>query len=326
MAEYPLAPWVGQPANPSANYATGFQLGVHLGAQQAAHAFQAQQMAQQQQRIAMEAQKQELDNAYQAQLLNLKVGEMARQHQAQQMFSTRVAMGEDPSRVLMELAPALGESPSAILRDQRLRDQARESMAFRNANMQRLIAGQQAREQRSDLTAQLAREREDRVAAQAKERLDLEKQSIADRKSLAAQRARQTAEKALLQDPAYLKLQADLNTSTRLLNERIAKGRGMFGLGDKKTLDSEVDALTKRVANSEKAIKDYRDRVITSTPPAAFVNPVQNETTEEDQGVGDDDMPDVSVKRVKVRSPEGKTGTLPENQIEEAIKAGYTRI
>lgn len=334
MPEYIAPSWVGRPADPALHYGQGFQMGVHLGAQQAAQAFQQQQLAQQQQRMALAQQQQEFENQMQAQVLSLKVGEMARQHQASQMFQQRVAMGEDPTRVLMELAPALGESPAGIIRAQQARDNARAMMDFRQSNMARLIESGQARQQ--EAAARLAEskakdvaaaEKEARVAKQSQQRIELQKASQ-------AQRARQAAEKQLEQNAAYLKLQADLSTATRLLNERISKGKGLLGLGSQQTLDKEVDALTKKVAEKELAIKRFHDQFVDAHPPAAFT-PLGGELGEgedEGEGVGDNTLPDVTPKatqtqeRVRMKAPNGKTGTLPSDQVEAAIAQGWTRL
>lgn len=146
MPGYSIPPWIGQPADPAAHFAQGYQIGAHVGAQQAAHLFQQQQLAQQQQRIAMQQQQQEYENQMQAQVLNLKASEAARQHQAAAAYQARVASGEDPSRVLMDMAPMLGESAGSVLHDQRMRDQTAALQNYRLQNMQRLIGSSQSRQ------------------------------------------------------------------------------------------------------------------------------------------------------------------------------------
>lgn len=133
-----IPPWVGQPADPAAHYAQGYQIGVHVGAQQAAQAFQQQQLALQQRKELMAQQQQAVEDEMNTQVLNLKAAETARKFQANQEFRARVGAGEDPASVLMQLAPDLGESPAAILHNQALRDQQRAMMDFREANAQRL--------------------------------------------------------------------------------------------------------------------------------------------------------------------------------------------
>lgn len=107
--------WVGTPADPAAHYATGVQIGMRLGAQQAAQMFQQQQLELQRQHQLMAAQQQEVENQYNTQVLNLKASEMARRHQANQEFRVRVSRGEDPSNVLMQLAPDMGEDPTKLI-------------------------------------------------------------------------------------------------------------------------------------------------------------------------------------------------------------------
>lgn len=162
MPGYSIPPWIGQPADPAAHFAQGYQIGAHVGAQQAAHLFQQQQLAQQQQRIAMQQQQQEYENQMQAQVLNLKVSEAARQHQAAAAYQARVASGEDPSRVLMDMAPMLGESAGSVLHDQRMRDQTAALQNYRLQNMQRLIGASEARQRRD---AAMLEERQKRDVA-----------------------------------------------------------------------------------------------------------------------------------------------------------------
>lgn len=133
-----IPPWIAQPADPAAHYAQGYSIGVHAGAQQAAQMFQAQQQALAERRQLMAEQQQMVEDQMNEQVLNLKAAETARKFQANQMFRARVASGEDPSRVLMELAPDLGESPASILHNQAIREQQRAMMGFREANAQRL--------------------------------------------------------------------------------------------------------------------------------------------------------------------------------------------
>lgn len=177
MPQYAIPPWVGQPADPAAHFAQGYQIGVHTGAQQAAQAFQQQQLAQQERKMLMAQQQQEYEDQMNTQVMNLKAAEMARKYQANQAFRTRVASGEDPSRVLMELAPDLGESPSAILHNQAVRDQQRAMMGYREANLERM---KQADIQRA-VPKPLAAERErDNLAALEKQATDLETSLKAD--------------------------------------------------------------------------------------------------------------------------------------------------
>lgn len=153
-----IPPWIAQPADPAAHFAQGYQIGVHTGAQQAAQAFQQQQMALQERKMLMAQQQQEYEDQMNAQLLNMKAAETARKFQANQAFRARVASGEDPARVLMELAPDMGESPTAILHQQAVRDQARAAMDFRRANAERLGGqfqqGLEERKREADLRLQ----------------------------------------------------------------------------------------------------------------------------------------------------------------------------
>lgn len=135
---YPLPPWIGQSADPAAHYQSGFQIGMHLGAQQAAQIFQQQQAAREERKMLMAQQQQEVENQMQEQVLNLKAAEMARAHQASQVYQARIAAGEDPSAVLMSMAPDLGESPVALMRQQETRDQARALQQYRMANLNRM--------------------------------------------------------------------------------------------------------------------------------------------------------------------------------------------
>lgn len=161
---YAIPPWVGRPADPAAHYAQGFQIGVHLGAQQAAQMFQQQQMAMQHQKELMAEQQQEVENQYNTQVLNLKAAELARKHQANQIFQSRIASGEDPSQVLMQLAPELGESATSVLHNQALREQARAMMGYRERNLERMTQADVERSRPKPLAVE--RERQNLVDLQ----------------------------------------------------------------------------------------------------------------------------------------------------------------
>lgn len=188
---YAIPPWVGRPADPAAHYAQGFQIGVHLGAQQAAQMFQQQQMQMQHQKELMAEQQQEVENQYNTQVLNLKAAELARKHQANQIFQARIAQGEDPSQVLMQLAPELGESATSVLHNQAVREQARAMMGYR----------QQALQQRDDI-ASARLEATDKAKQEALAEKKTEFKEREDRlKASAANRVKQAAENAVMRDP-----------------------------------------------------------------------------------------------------------------------------
>lgn len=187
---YEMPRWIGQPADPAAHYQAGFQIGVHLGAQQAAQMFQQQQMAMQRQKDLMAAQQQEVENQYQMQVLNLKAAEMGRKHAANQEFRARVSAGEDPSQVLMQLAPELGESAASVLHTQAIREQAGATQDFRERNMQRLDEAAQER-------LQAAKDAREQALTEKKSEFQ---QREARMKSTAQSRIRQAAENAISRD------------------------------------------------------------------------------------------------------------------------------
>lgn len=149
---YVIPPWIAEPANPAKFYDSGYQIGVHVGAQQAAQAFKAQQLALEQHKELMREQQQAYEDQMNTQVLNMKAAETARRFQANQEFRARVGAGEDPASVLMQLAPDLGESPTSILHQQALRDQAGETMRFRQLHEQRISRDAVARQEQSAAT------------------------------------------------------------------------------------------------------------------------------------------------------------------------------
>lgn len=291
MAEYSMPRWVGQPADPAAHYQAGFQIGVHLGAQQAAHAFQAQQLAQQQQRMALAQQQQEFENQYQAQVLSLKAGEMARQHQAAQMYSQMVGSGMDPTRALMQLAPELGESPAGIIRAQQARDNERRMMAFREANQRRLVTNAQARQQH---------------------------QAKALAEQIRHNQAIENKPKAGKMSPVNQSILSALTANVKSLNSAITRAQALDPNADVKLLVDQRNNLMDQLSRFES---------VAGGEEAPAATEVVAPDEEEDTGaVGNNTMPDVSPKRVRVKSPDGKTGTLPADQVDAAVKAGYTLL
>lgn len=292
MAEYSMPPWVGRPADPAAHYAQGFQIGVHLGAQQAAHAFQAQQLAQQQQKMALAQQQQEFENQYQAQVLSLKAGEMARQHQAAQMYSQMVGSGMDPSRALMQLAPELGESPAGIIRAQQARDNERRMMAFREANQRRLVTNAQARQQH---------------------------QAKALAEQIRHNQAIENKPKAAKMSPVNQSILSALTANVKSLNSAITRAQALDPNADVKLLVDQRNNLMDQLSRFESVSGGEE-------APAATEVATPDEEEEDTGAVGNNTMPDVSPKRVRVKSPDGKTGTLPADQVDAAVKAGYTLL
>lgn len=113
---YPIPPWIAQPADPAAQYATGLGIGVRIGAEQAAQQYQQQQM------LRAQAQD-EFERQYKTQVLNIEVDKAMRKQRAGQAFQSLVQQGVAPEVALMQVGADLGESMADILRVQGITEQ-----------------------------------------------------------------------------------------------------------------------------------------------------------------------------------------------------------
>lgn len=130
-----IPPWI-QPADTARQYATGVQLGVNIAQQTQRLQAQREQEAiasemrlrQLQEQSEERRQRIEMDRAYHDQVVGLRqqqLEEAAQKNQmatrlaatkfaAQQEYRARVAAGDDPAKVMLELGPAMGAGSSNI--------------------------------------------------------------------------------------------------------------------------------------------------------------------------------------------------------------------
>jgi len=92
--------WI-QPADEVASTARGLALGMQMGSEQAAQRFQEQQMMRKEQEDAMAKAQWEAE-------YGMKAAEVARKHTAMQEYQQRIAAGEDPLKVILEVGPKIG--------------------------------------------------------------------------------------------------------------------------------------------------------------------------------------------------------------------------
>jgi hypothetical protein len=129
---YEIPNWIKGPGNLAQDFLSGLQAGSQIAHQRAALQQQAQISAVnaqvQQQQLQMQAERQrqqiEMQRAYHDQVTQIRQQQLADQQQkigmatqmaaqkfaAQQAYSKRVASGEDPAKVLLELGPSMGAS------------------------------------------------------------------------------------------------------------------------------------------------------------------------------------------------------------------------
>lgn len=141
-----IPPWI-QPADTAKNYLSGLQIGVNIAqqtqrlqAQREASAIESEMKIRQlEEQSAERRQRIEMDKAYHDQLVGLRQQQLEEAAQknalatkmaagrfaAQQQYRTRVAGGEDPSKVMLELGPTMGAGAGdigAALRATRVRE------------------------------------------------------------------------------------------------------------------------------------------------------------------------------------------------------------
>lgn len=216
---YPLPPWVGKPADPAAHYATGFQMGMRLGAEQAANIYRTQQQQREQQiyeqQMARDLQKQEYERQLKEQQIALQVDEVTRKHQAIADYQGLVQQGMDPMQALQQVGPDLGVSPVAAY-------QASEAAQANKAR----IAEAQAREAAAQSRFQMHEEGLTERASQASQDKEAERQ----RKSQASQARLQIQTQQALEKDGVLKgLTDELQTAQGTINRLTSEAPSLIG-------------------------------------------------------------------------------------------------
>lgn len=184
--------------------------------------------------------------------------------------------------------------------------------------------------------------REERISKQAETRLGQGEQRIANLEAWRQQEAtrtekhegRMTAKDRAL---AMAKVNKELEDSGLISDTKVARRalddidkQRWWNSANKETAKAKAQAhLTETEGALSKLRRDLLDQYGVEMPTETTTPSTQTEpaiTTQTPSRFGNDTMPDVIPKRVRVRSPEGKTGTLPENQVDEAVSQGWTRL
>lgn len=331
---YDTPRWVGTPADPAAHYATGVQIGMRLGAQQAAQMFQQQQLELQRQHQLMAAQQQEVENQYNTQVLNLKASEMARRHQANQEFRVRVSRGEDPSNVLMQLAPDMGESATGVLTAQARQSSARELAGYREAQLRRAAAADAERERIAN--AQIAsRERiastRDTFASKVDKLASLTEafnaaQASGDPETIARAKAELDAARAFVPTSRMPPEESEL-----IVKDLPGIGKAVYARGSKQIhiMRPEANRMTFKAKNLPLMLRDGR----TLEDADKILNQAWDKLAPDASATGtagDNTLPDRAIAtpptKVKVRNPQGKIGLVPADQLNAALAQGYTKV
>lgn len=318
-----IPPWIAQPADPAAHYAQGYQIGVHVGAQQAAQAFQAQQLALEQHKQLMQQQQQAYEDQMNTQVLNMKAAETARRFQANQEFRARVGAGENPASVLMQLAPDLGESPTSILHQQATREMAQANLGLRQQNLQRLKAADTARATPKPTAAE--RERSDLTTLQ-RQSSDLENQLKSDPNNTALKSQLQDVQNQIqtwyTQHPGGQ--QISLTTDAQG-NVQVQMGTGKIQPGAQSAVQKELADLKNSVVQVDRArnVLTEKDVGVAGTVWDELVNKWVSQVAQE---AGD---PSVSANRVQLQkavdsylqtqTAKGRLSSAERNEIRDAL-------
>lgn len=278
MASYPLGPWFSQPADPASHYTTGLQIGVRIGAEQAAQQYQQQQ-------INRAIQQDEFERQYKMAVLNLKVEETVRKQRAVADFQQRVQAGENPLAALMQVGPAMGESAAGIARAQQMAESAAQRKAQAEASLGLRKQEFETRE------ARLEREASARQAAAAnREKRLLQAES---------RRASDAATKrniAIAKDPELNDLKSKLSSTQQELTTAQESGKPTFTR--QTTWDEKLKALAQTVEETKKAI-DARLRALGAE--AELDNTIADEGTDDDALPTDEqeEQPASALKRLR---------------------------
>lgn len=312
---YQMPPWVGQPAEPSANYATGFQIGVRLGAEQAANQYRQQQ-------ILLEQQKQAFENQYAQQKQALEVADVIQKQRAIASYQGMVNQGVDPMRALQFVGPSLGVDPSrvAAIEESRMDREAQRQATQQHWVRQMALAGQRERrlETQGEKRLRLAAER-----MEAEEQKGVKtKAAKAQAQELAQKREKRMATASIERDTELKALRDALNAANSELKAARTTPKGM--LTRQSSYDANIKALEANRLEAAKAV-DSRLKELRQNYGLEDMEASTSESLPFDRA-GNDTLPDISPQRVRMKSPDGKTGTLPADQVDAAVSQGWTRL
>lgn len=251
--QYQIPPWLGAPADPAQHFGVGMQMGIRLGAEQAAQQFQQQQMLRQQQQDEFERQ-------YKNTVLQMKVDDATRKQSAIANYQQLLSQGMNPMDALRQVGPDMGVSPERI----------EQIDATRQMRQAQLEATQQNREAMLE-QRQLSRDERKREADTREARLQT---AARTRVQLAAERAIQT-------DPA-LKTLRDTEATLKSTVEGLS-GEGysiLSPLRTKSVIQGEIDATNKSLKETQADIA-ARERAIRSHYMG--IAPVLEESTAPDE-------------------------------------------
>jgi hypothetical protein len=119
--------------------------------------------------------------------------------------------------------------------------------------------------------------------------------------------------------------EANFNSQRTLLFNKIARDLG----GEKGVLsDQDINRI-------EKSLPNYTDSYAQKQAKmAAIYDLLQDRLSVEGASLNNlsvaqpktNDLPNVEATTIRVKSPNGKIGTIPATQLEDALAAGYTRL
>jgi hypothetical protein len=301
--------------------AQGMRIGVQLGQQQAEERFRQQQMAaraaqqaqeQQQQDALMrfkevQAAKQEQmtarDQALAEQKFSLAASEAAKKHQAFQQYQSAIAGGMDPNDAMLQFGPAMSANTGAAAAIRARTMEQKQPKSWQEVTMPSGLSTLQSsggdirfppRPQRPAATPQPPRVPEGSAFVQATDEVP------------AHWATPKTAKASGLSDNQTL---MELHRNEKDL-EKLSSDYSQFDLSE----DGKADPKWKDTKKNQfKALKAQADKLRKriddlENPPAPKAAPAA-------QG-----------KRVRVQSPDGKVGSIPADQLDDALAHHYTLV
>lgn len=237
MPNYTIPPWLGQPANPAAQYATGLQIGARIGEAKASQAYQQQQLARQMQEAAY-------DQQYKNALLQMKVQDAMQKQKGIAAYQSLIGSGMNPEDALMQIGPMLGENVTDMLRVAALKEE-------------RAAALEESKRWHDE---QMAKAEADRaLKSQTAEAMQIEREAARkSREDIASQNRSLRIQAAVAKDEELKNLANDLSASRLNLQSARDKVGKWFGAPSA----TELKELERSVSEAEQAIKTRRDQLI----------------------------------------------------------------
>lgn len=306
-----IPPWI-KAADPATHMAQGMHIGIQIGAQQAEERFRQQQLAAKQAQVDQEMQVQEAsqrfkevqaakneqlaarDQALAEQKYSLAASQAAQKHQAMQEYQSAVGGGMDANEAMLKWGPAMSANTGAAAAIRAHERESRTPVVPKEvtlpSGLSGVIVGNRFQFEPKQSSGALAKvpEGADYVPAD-------ESGTPAHWKLPAKSKSEMSAYQSIMErDRTERRLEKLIADSTFDISEDAVQPKGSARtISNWKAAKKQADDLRKRLADME--------------APESKADPAKS-------------------GRVRVKSPDGKIGSISTDQLDDALAHGYTQL